>query len=129
PDTYDYRRPYGASRPAPVVRSVAPRAPYGGAPREDFSPEPYERRPLVEAPATGSARGGFGAPSREPPDEGWRGPPPTVPPLGPSRGAPVTGVMPVAVSPAATLACPIVSELDRWIATAVQPAAMRWLGS
>jgi hypothetical protein len=36
---------------------------------------------------------------------------------------------PVAVSPPATLACPIVSELDRWISNSVQPAAMRWFGS
>src|SRR6202040_667392 len=35
----------------------------------------------------------------------------------------------VAVSPPATLACPIVSELERWIAGAVQPAAMRWFRS
>jgi hypothetical protein len=35
----------------------------------------------------------------------------------------------VAVNPPATLACPIVSELDRWIAGAVQPAARRWFGS
>jgi hypothetical protein len=31
--------------------------------------------------------------------------------------------------PAATLACPIVSALDRWLADAVQPAAQRWFGS
>jgi hypothetical protein len=30
--------------------------------------------------------------------------------------------------PAATLACPIVSALDTWIASAVQPAAQRWFG-
>jgi hypothetical protein len=30
--------------------------------------------------------------------------------------------------PAATLACPIVSALDRWLADSVQPAAMRWFG-
>jgi hypothetical protein len=36
---------------------------------------------------------------------------------------------PVAVAPPATLACPIVSELDRWISNSVQPAAMRWFGS
>ena len=29
-------------------------------------------------------------------------------------------------SPAATLACPIVSALDRWFANAVQPAAQKW---
>jgi hypothetical protein len=33
------------------------------------------------------------------------------------------------VKPAATLACPIVSALDRWLADAVQPAAMRWFGA
>src|SRR5882672_8088338 len=32
------------------------------------------------------------------------------------------------VTPAATLACPIVSALDRWIAEAVQPAAQKWFG-
>ena len=31
--------------------------------------------------------------------------------------------------PAATLACPIVSVLDRWLALSVQPAAMRWFGA
>jgi hypothetical protein len=35
---------------------------------------------------------------------------------------------PVGVTPAATLACPLVSALDRWIADAVQPAAMKWFG-
>ena len=31
-----------------------------------------------------------------------------------------------AVTPPATLACPIVSALDRWISASVQPAAQRW---
>ena len=44
------------------------------------------------------------------------------------QGNSVAAVGPVAVKPAATLACPIVSALDRWIADAVQPAAMRWFG-
>ena len=35
----------------------------------------------------------------------------------------------VTVTPNATLACPIVSALDQWIATAVQPSAMRWFGA
>jgi hypothetical protein len=34
--------------------------------------------------------------------------------------------MPVEVRPAATLACPLVSALDHWIANAVQPSARRW---
>lgn len=50
-------------------------------------------------------------------------------PLGPSRTPRATGVTgTVAVSPNATLACPMVSVLDQWIATAVQPSAMRWFG-
>ena len=41
----------------------------------------------------------------------------------------MTAVGPVAVKPTATLACPIVSELDRWFADSVQPSAMRWFGA
>jgi hypothetical protein len=51
-----------------------------------------------------------------------------LPRLGPAQGNPVTAVGPVAVKPTATLACPIVSELDRWFADSVQPSAMRWFG-
>jgi hypothetical protein len=50
------------------------------------------------------------------------------PRLGPSRGDPVAAVGAVSVKPTATLACPIVSMLDRWFADSVQPAAMRWFG-
>jgi hypothetical protein len=35
---------------------------------------------------------------------------------------------PAAVTPAATLACPMVSALDRFVSETVQPAAMRWFG-
>ncbi|MGY8711020.1 extensin family protein [Bradyrhizobium sp. 18BD] len=58
------------------------------------------------------------APAQQPP-----------PRLGPAQGNPVTAVGPVAVKPTATLACPIVSELDRWLADTVQPSAMRWFGA
>jgi len=34
----------------------------------------------------------------------------------------------VNVQPTATLACPLVSQLDNWFASGVQPAAMRWFG-
>jgi hypothetical protein len=44
-------------------------------------------------------------------------------PLG--RGA-VSALGPVEIKPAATLACPMVSALDRWIIDSVQPAAHRW---
>jgi hypothetical protein len=52
-----------------------------------------------------------------------------LPRLGPSQGNPVNAFGPVAVTPTATLACPIVSALDRWLADSVQPAAMRWFNS
>jgi hypothetical protein len=65
--------------------------------------------------------------------ERWREQPRTVAPVPPPRAAPVPlgrARIPInataAVQPAATLACPIVSALDRWIVDAVQPAALRW---
>jgi hypothetical protein len=52
-----------------------------------------------------------------------------LPRLGPERGPPVIAAsMPVEVRPVATLACPLVSALDHWIATALQPAARKWFG-
>ncbi|MDF0516109.1 extensin family protein [Bradyrhizobium yuanmingense] len=51
-----------------------------------------------------------------------------LPRLGPAQGNPVATIGPVAIKPTATLACPIVSELDRWLADTVQPSAMRWFG-
>lgn len=51
-----------------------------------------------------------------------------LPRLGPAQGNPVAAVGPVAIKPTATLACPIVSELDRWLGDTVQPSAMRWFG-
>jgi hypothetical protein len=38
-------------------------------------------------------------------------------------------MMPAAVSPPATLSCPLVSALDHWLSEGVQPAAMRWFGA
>ena len=53
-----------------------------------------------------------------------------LPALGPMRGPMSTGaIMPATVQPAATLSCPIVSALDKWVSEGVQPAAMRWFGS
>jgi hypothetical protein len=115
-EPYDFRRPYGVTPAAPPPKSRSP-SPMG-SPRDDLSPEPYERRPLVDAP---------GLP-RDAPRASAREPPPGA--LGPARDIPPTPAFtPVAVSPPATLACPIVSELERWIAGAVQPAAMRWFRS
>lgn len=67
-----------------------------------YSPAPYSQQPPAEAPP---------------------------PRLGPSNGSAIAAVGPVAVKPAATLACPIVSVLERWLADSVQPAAQRWFGA
>lgn len=48
-------------------------------------------------------------------------------PLSP-RGQYTGTIGPVEVKPTATLACPIVSALDRWVANSIQPSAMRWFG-
>ena len=69
----------------------------------------------------------YGGPAPAPysPHENRPAPPP-IPPLGPPDPSQTASIQPVAVQPAATLACPIVSALDQWINGAVQPAAMRW---
>ncbi len=92
----------------PDYRPPANRTPYMGAPSyppRDRYPAPYSAR--QDAPPQQSE----------------------LPRLGPSRGNPVTSVGPVAIKPTATLACPIVSMLDRWFADSVQPAAQRWFGT
>ena len=107
PEPYDFRKPYRAT-PSPAARPAMPGASDPSSPY-DFSPEPYDRRQVI------------GAAPRPAPS-----PPPM---LGPASAPPVTVASgPVAVSPAATLACPLVSVLDQWITEAVQPAAMKWFG-
>jgi hypothetical protein len=71
----------------------------------------------------------YGAPPRSVPSQTYSQPyPPAEPvPLGRPQTPVTTGA--VAVQPAATLACPIVSALDKWFADAVQPAAVKWFGA
>jgi len=86
-------------------------APYMGAqpyPPRDRASVPYPQRPDAAA----------GLPQAD-----------RLPRLGPAQGNSVATFGPVAVKPAATLACPIVSVLDRWLADSVQPAAQRWFGA
>jgi len=52
-----------------------------------------------------------------------------TPPLGPARGPSTTAALPATLAPSATLACPLVSALDRWVSEGVQPAALHWFGS
>jgi hypothetical protein len=97
--------PPQASGPPPEIYDY--RRPYGAPPR----PAPVQNEPpsSYDLPSAREVR--------------------RAAPLGPVRGPRVvaaTGT--VTVTPNATLACPIVSALDQWIATAVQPSAMRWFG-
>jgi hypothetical protein len=122
------RAPTGAPA-ASAPMSIAPQgshevyAPASRAASEpdDIPPDailPGGRHP---APRTQSA---YNAPDYERPAR--RLPPALGPALGPST--PVN--MPEAeLKPAAKLACPIVSALDRWVADGVQPAALHWFNS
>jgi hypothetical protein len=112
---YDFRKPFGANAaPPPARASAGPRD--SSSPAYDLSPEPYDRRRVMDE----DRRSGSRTPARELEPEIR---------LGPSRAPAATGAIgPVGVSPAATLACPIVSALDQWIAGSVQPSAMRWFG-
>jgi hypothetical protein len=97
----------------PGANQPVARAPYG-APA-------YPPRERYSAP--------FSPPAERPYDAPPSSQPESLPRLGPGPGNPVATVGPVAVRPAATLACPIVSVLDRWLAESVQPAAQRWFGA
>jgi hypothetical protein len=94
----------------PGLNRPPPRGPYQdtqGYPPRDRYPAPYSQQRPVAAPDA----------------------PQPLPRLGPAQGNSVAAFGPVAVKPAATLACPIVSVLDRWLADSVQPAAQRWFGA
>ncbi|MDH2382569.1 extensin family protein [Bradyrhizobium sp. CER78] len=92
------------------------------------SPAASGERPYYPGLPSNPQREGAAAPYSPAPYSQQRqdAPPPR---LGPSSGNPVGTVGPVAVKPAATLACPIVSVLERWLADSVQPAAQRWFGA
>jgi hypothetical protein len=92
--------------------------------RRDDIPDDAILPPGRAAPRTQPA---YNAPVyRQPEAEPQRAPPS----LGPMRGPQTTaGIMPAVLTPAATLSCPIVSALDRWVSEGVQPAALHWFGS
>lgn len=114
-------RPPAYDAPAGAPLQLDPR---GATPGEDDIDLPPDGSPSASYPASpyrtqpAAPRAAY---PQQPPDAPSR--------LGPSRGDVVGAVGPVAVKPTATLACPIVSALDRWIAESVQPAAMRWFGA
>jgi Extensin-like protein C-terminus len=129
--------PYARPQAAPVQTSVPPGAPMSlyapGVPQpgeddaafEPAPPQPYGGSPSPPVTARAYPPGHYPPPTYTPRAQqpgleehvtlGW----PREPTVTASAG-------PVEVKPAATLACPLVSALDQWISTAVQPAALRW---
>ncbi len=116
---------YGSPQYSQPQYSQAPyRPPQYGPP--SYSPSQYGQQPY-SPPPYGTPRYGSQQSAVAPP-----GPPMSLaPPPVPASFAPpppmvTASVGPVEVRPPATLACPIVSALDKWIGEAVQPAALKW---
>ena len=110
----------------------APEAPAGqpmsiyapGVAQPDDIPDDAVLPPGRAAPSYPRNAPAYNAPVYQPPPQR------ALPALGPMRGPNATAaIMPAAVTPPATLACPMVSALDRWVSEGVQPAALRWFGS
>jgi hypothetical protein len=139
PQSYPPSQPYSAPQSYPAAQSYPPPQSY---------PQAQAGQPLSldppGIPPTGDNDDDIGIPGG-PPHPYYGGPNAPVyspknstspaapqadeplPPLGPPSGPMVTASAgPVEVQPPATLACPIVSALDQWIGTAVQPAALHW---
>lgn len=115
--------PPGISPPRMAPPSVA-------APElDDDVPDDAILPPGRSAPRTQpayNAPNDYPPPQRAAPSYG----PANEPTVGRMRSPQVTAsVTPAALSPTATLACPLVSALDRWVAEGVQPAAQRWFGT
>jgi hypothetical protein len=124
------RQPGPDAGPNGPISLTAP----GVAPEEDDIELPPEGTPgsSAQGPYQAPYQTPYGAPAYPPRDRSsapYSARPDAAPRLGPAQGNSVAAFGPVAVKPAATLACPIVSVLDRWLADSVQPAAQRWFGA
>ncbi|HWV54141.1 extensin family protein [Pseudorhodoplanes sp.] len=127
---------------------IVPQQHYGGgydrgvarAPAVDYvrsAPSGTRRPSVYDAPAEpafdddevtaprGTSRSPYPMPPRTETYQAPQRAAPVQSPVPMSRGA-VAAFGPVEIKPAATLACPMVSALDRWIIDSVQPAARRW---
>jgi hypothetical protein len=95
-----------------------------------FADEAVRPSGLAISTMGGTAFGAYA--QAAPPDDYWRRPQglavESVPLGRPDGGATPVAAAPAAVTPAATLACPLVSRLDRFVSDKVQPAALRWFG-
>ncbi|ANW04028.1 extensin family protein [Bradyrhizobium icense] len=128
PDPAPRQPNYAAPSNGPISLSAP-----GVAPQQDDIDLPPEGVPT-------SRGGGYAAQPSYPPRDRYTAPPsppyaqpsyspsPAAPRLGPAQGNSVSAFGQVSMKPPATLACPIVSALDRWLTDSVQPAAMRWFG-
>ncbi len=117
-------------QPSPAAPAYSP-APYappppapGRAPGEPLSIAPPGAAPPGAAPGYGYSEY---PPEVYPQQRARERPPATSVPLG-RQAAPALTIAPATVTPAATLACPLVSVLDRFFSDRVQPAALRWFG-
>jgi hypothetical protein len=104
-------QPTAYPRAAPAARALPDDVPDDAVVPPGGSAGAPERRmqPAYNAPVY--------QPQREPPR------------LGPMRGPNLAALQPAALQPPATLACPLVSALDRWVSGGVQPAALHWFGA
>ncbi|WOH67663.1 extensin family protein [Bradyrhizobium sp. BWA-3-5] len=139
PSTYSgnysgsYPPPSQPSYAAPSNGPISLSAPGIAAPQEDDADLPPEGAPASRgggyaASPSYPSRDRYQAPSPAPYSPPSYPPSPAAPRLGPAQGNPVSAFGQVSMKPAATLACPIVSALDRWLTDSVQPASMRWFG-
>ena len=136
PAPYSAPAPYYPDARAPPSNGpISLRAPGVAPDQDEIAPLPghatvWRNQPAQGAYSQNASRDGYF------PSYPQRAATPVPPPadryrslrLGPGSGNAVTAFGPVAMKPAATLACPIVSALDRWITDSVQPAAARWFG-
>ncbi|HEY1475513.1 MAG TPA: extensin family protein [Pseudolabrys sp.] len=118
----DRYTPSSAPTEAPPGQPMSIYAP--GVAQPDDIPDDAVLPPGRRVPSSPRSQSTYNAPVYQPPPQR------TLPALGPMRGPNATAVAtPAAVTPPATLACPMVSALDRWVSEGVQPAALRWFGS
>ena len=120
------------ARYAPAIEPPEPAAPAGrpmsiyapGVAQPDDIPDDAVLPPGRAAPAYPRNAPAYNAPVYQAPPQR------ALPALGPMRGPNASAtIMPAAVTPPATLACPLVSALDRWVSDGVQPAALHWFGT
>ncbi len=124
PQVYPRAMPQNPAPRATARPWISPDAARARPEPDDIPPDailPGGRRPT---PAAARSRRAYNAPDYQQPAQSTR------PPLGPMRGPYSPASIPQAsLMPAAKLACPIVSALDRWVSGGVQPAALHWFNS